>query len=924
MKKTVVSACLAALLPFLCGAGLPPLFDNGATEWKIEVATNAAPAVAFAVEEFTNALMCVSGVAFDVVAPGEGGGHAVRFVAGDAENFADEVVEYRVDGGHLILQGNLPRATLHAAYAFLQRELGVRWLWPGETGAFFPKLEKWAVPASLAFRHTPSVKYRGFHHCGDWRDRAAFNLWQTRNFATIHRHGVAKGEEKYGQYSMISMHNANLNGEKELFAEHPECFCELAGHRSMINICFSSELGAEKVAARLAAQIEGFRRRGAPLDIVSIFPNDNQDYCQCAKCKALGVSTAWFAYYNKVVKILKAKYPDLRFATLAYQGYLDVPDCKIENTEFIEYASHPRCHIHKWGDETCAANVGELKRLKAWCARGDVAVGHYAYEYDAISKHPVFMPFFSMIGDAVETVVQNHLATSIPEVSLSPKGGPDVTAHAVQNRLTQLFYARKMWDVRLTLDDFLADTCRTAFGPAAKPMAEYFRAMDAVWGAQPGRIGLFADGMNVSANLLADDKVRARAAALLAEAEKLAQGDETALRNVLREKILYGQMASYRELRLGNAVAVNLPRLKTGEAFGDALAPWHALVGVKDGTPGGIGARLAWFVSPDPKNNAKTVADKLVAEWRGTDAATLSIAGAGGERYAFWVGKEGKGQRKISDVGVEETTWAPDWTVSTLADRLVFEIPFTAFVNRPVADEAWEVRLSAPGGWAFPQREDVMAKMSFLAAGAVDRPIVYYAGDPRCHRGIPGVRTQGEADGWKVFACTNDAEVAAVAGKAETFMFQVPRGDCVASNTAEVIRAKVRAGGTLLVRSWWSPPLARILGDKSLDVRCEAPKDYPLGERHAKWVMEGDWCKAPWNMEGAVRHGFAPCYMQVPYAPEGWVQYAKMPAQADESRLIPFVSALKYGDGAVIVVGETLGVSHFRLIDNIRRDLGLR
>ena len=64
--------------------------------------------------------------------------------------------------------------------------------------------------------------------------------------------------------------------------------------------------------------------------------------------------------------------------------------------------------------------------------------------------------------------------------------------------------------------------------------------------------------------------------------------------------------------------------------------------------------------------------------------------------------------------------------------------------------------------------------------------------------------------------------------------------------------------------------------------------------------------------------------MQVPDAPEGaWVEYASMPAKDDESKMIPFLSAMRYGDGAIIIVGEMLNVSHFRLIDNIRRDLGL-
>ena len=39
--------------------------------------------------------------------------------------------------------------------------------------------------------------------------------------------------------------------------------------------------------------------------------------------------------------------------------------------------------------------------------------------------------------------------------------------------------------------------------------------------------------------------------------------------------------------------------------------------------------------------------------------------------------------------------------------------------------------------------------------------------------------------------------------------------------------------------------------------------------------------------------------------------------------MIPFVAGIRYGKGAIIIVGETLHVSHFWLIDNIRRDLGL-
>ena len=905
------SLCIAALAAFAASAAVPPLFDNGRTEWKVVVAPDASPIIRYAAEEFTNAIAAVSGVAIPVVSSDEGVEHAVR-ISADKEEWAKERVVYRLEGGDLLFTGNQSRAALHATYAFLDRELGVRWLWPGEDGAFFPARRKWEFPKEFGFDYTPAIWFRGFHHCGDHRGRADFLAWETRNYVNIHRHGNWKHEVKYGHYSMPSMHNANLNGEKELFEEHPECFCLLGGHRSMANICFSSDLGAQKVAERIAADIER-RVKQAPVDIISIFPNDNQDYCQCPSCKAKGVSNGWFEYFNKVVAILRRRFPELRFSTIAYQGYLDPPDCRFDGVEFVEYASHPRCHIHKWDDPDCPSNVRELKRLKAWCARGDVAVGHYAYEYDAVSAHPIFLPFFSMVGDAVEKAAELGLATQIPEVGLSPRTGPDVRAHAVQNRLTILYYARKMWNPSLTLEAFLDDLCRTAFGRAAKPMKEYFLLCDELWAAQKGRIGLFADGMNVSAALLSDDKKRERSAKLLEEAEALvAGGDARSLGNVRRERELYGQWVDYRELRLGTGASFKLPKVEPGERL------------VRDGAP-----KLALMTGKDKEGQVKvsghwTPKTEIVFEVSGAAEAEITLVDAYSERYAFTFRNGEKTQRRVSDVGVEMTTWQPEWTaqVADGGKGLVVRLPAKAFGHEPAAKEQWGVRFVA-GGESYPLRDDMTAKLRLLAAPAAERPIVYYAGDARCFAGIPALRVQAEDDGWRLIPCTNAAELAEAAAKANSYYLHIPDNKAFTPEIAAVIRENVRNGGSLIARSWWTVPLQKIFGDTNLVCVCESPKDYPLTERFPKFIREGDWCKKPWDFERRLRGWFAPCYMLVPYAPAGqWVEYASMPSKKDESRMIPFLAALKYGRGVIILVGETLQISHFNIIDNIRRDLG--
>ena len=889
-------------------AALLPLFENGATQWKVVVAPDAAPCVRFAAQEFTNAVRRVSGASFEIVPSAEGVRHAVR-IGNRGDTWDDEVVEYRLEDGSLLLTGNQPRAALHAVYAFLQRELGVRWLWPGADGEVFPKRDRWTFPEKFGYRHTPSIRYRGFHHCGAWRDRDAFNLWQTRNFSAIHRHGVVRGEEKLGQYSMISTHNADLSSDAKLFAEHPECFAVIDGKRSRLNICFSSDLAAEKVVERIDRDVT--RPRYAKTDILSIFPGDTMDYCQCEACKAKGVSTAWFSFYNKVVDGLRKKHPDIHYATLAYQGYLDVPNCEIRNTDFVEYASHPRCHIHKWGDPACKANVSEMKRMSQWLARADVKVGHYAYEYDAVSRHSHFLPFFSMIADVVDTAVRQKLVTVIPEVGLSPEKGPEERVNSVRNRLTELLYAWKSWDASLTLDRFFDDVTRNAYGPAAGPLCEYLKLMDAAWGKMPGKIGLFADGLNVSANLLADEKVRSRTAELIDEAEKIARasGDGRVLRNVLREKTLYREIVANREFKLGNAVAVNLPRLGKGEKLTADRAPGVPLKDAR-GRDGKIRVRGCWTES------------EIALKWSGASTAAVEFF-VGGARYRFAFANGTPSVRMISDVGIESQTWRPDWKAGKVAEGVVFRIPLSAFAASPLPGESWDARFTADGE-ALPPQADMTVRTTFLQAAAADRPIVYYLGENPSldyrRRQLPGTRAEGESCGWKVLACTNHAELAASVDKADTYFFEIPDKQCVTPEMAEIIRARVKAGGTFLVGGWTDIPLDRFLGDPELKCHPAQPKSFSLGERKAKFVKEGDWCRRPWNFERHLGIRYAPCYMQVFDTP-GAVEYAGMPSAKDESKMVPFISALRYGKGVIILVGEDLSVPHFKLIDNIRRDL---
>ena len=267
-----------------------PFFDGGRTEWKIYLSPQADPTETFAAEELSNALRKISGARFEVIASGEVPQRRA-IIIGDLKNpevqsraaalklapgKVEQIAVYTLDG-RLYLAGNQPRGALYAVYRFLQHELGVRWLWPGPEGEFMPAKKTWSLP-ELKFNYQPPFAYRGFHLCGDWRDVELFREWMARNFINIHRHAAPPQEKRRGFYSMWSSHNVVL--PESLFEDHPEYFAEIGGKRYKSNICFSNP----EVDRLVAAATADYVRKRPFLDILSVFPSDNQDYCRCARC----------------------------------------------------------------------------------------------------------------------------------------------------------------------------------------------------------------------------------------------------------------------------------------------------------------------------------------------------------------------------------------------------------------------------------------------------------------------------------------------------------------------------------------------------------------------------------------------------------------------------------------------------------------
>ena len=939
--------CLAVFIAWAArGAfGGELFFHDGHTDWKIYLSPQAEPTETFAAEELRDALKKISGAEFEVLSSVQVP-DCRAIIIGDLKNpeiqdraaalklrpgKVEQIAVCTLDG-RLYLAGNQPRGALYAVYRFLQHELGVRWLWPGPEGEIMPARKSWPLP-NLKYSYRPAFAYRGFHLCGDWRDVDIFREWMARNFINIHRHAASAQGKRTGFYSMWSSHNVVLPAA--LFDQHPEYFAEIGGKRYKNNICFSHP----EVDKLVAAQMAGYLRKRPSLDILSVFPRDNQDYCCCDRCAEADVSTAWFKFYNRLTDTLKEEFPDLKFATIAYQGYRDVPRCPIRNSEFIEYASYSRCNIHPYGQPGCQRNEDTLRAMLAWQATG-LPIGHYAY--DIYSKNCRFVPFLSVIEDAVRTGRRLGHVAVIPEVSLSPRHGPEVYAHHIQNRLSIYLYARLLWNPDETMTEVLSDWCQTVFGEAATPMLDYYLTVDRAWTAMPIHATILGNALSAAPHLMTDSMQSKAVTALASAEQRLAKIEDPVARDraataLQRERVLFHQWLGLHHMK-ADIQRVNLPLLEQAADFAQTASRAQDFAAAAGDTPSfSTHVRLAWtrkallakWICRDGQIENRTAAaigrDGNIAD---DDSVELVLSsGLTSETWHFAVNSKGTQQDyREGSVGVREDRWNPEWQATTgiTADAWEVEmtIPFVSLGQTPNANETWQARFVRHNGGrqefataVFPQRETVL--LLFSSAHRTDRSLLWWSGAPeRESRRNAALFQEFTEIGWQIHLVDNTEELDAVDDRCNAYWFRHPHGPNKppADYWQKHVAPAVRDGALAVFVSYWGIPLDEYFQDPSLKVKSVSCGKIPLAERTTAFIASGDWSRKPNNLLRGLKSRITPAYGLVPADAEAWTVLATASNGSDTA--YPYLLARRYGKGIIVLGGDDIRLSPARMLEN--------
>ena len=340
--KTILLSLLFFISTEIISDPEKPLIANGKSEGVIVIPAKPDPVEEFAAQELQTYLRKITGVTLPVekgkstARTGYKLGRASGISFGkDAQpdswrsQLKDGFLEIAgVDGPGKETDTRNPAGTLFGVYSYLQNNLGVRWLWPGEDGEYVPhKMELFLSEMN------PSV----FSHqlkavCPNRAGNPELFRWYRRAM--------------HYRENQRELHAGKLQGHAFLFwpakygKTHPEWFALIKGVRNTAKrttMCVSNPALQDEIVRRW---YEFQSKSGRPL-AVNIKENDHQMRCECETCRSWdgpdnrGPTGRYFRYKNvserycrfamEVWKRASKLRPDAQVSFFAYHGNVYAP-----------------------------------------------------------------------------------------------------------------------------------------------------------------------------------------------------------------------------------------------------------------------------------------------------------------------------------------------------------------------------------------------------------------------------------------------------------------------------------------------------------------------------------------------------------------------------------------------------------------------
>jgi len=394
-------------------------------------------------------------------------------------------------GGDVAENGDPVKGTLFGAYEFIERVLGVRWLFPGAHGEVVPQ-RKTLVVGELNERFQPPIQKRKVRNQALTREDTfapvlakwgvTVEAWKAAHDPAIE--GMWFRRMRLGERIQIEGGHAYAGHWEKLGAEHPEWFAlQPDGTRTQKTprerLCKSNPALWDYVAQQRIAEFKA----NPALRTASLAPNDGgaNKFCMCEKCRALdppeapklvndrslidpatklpfpeypALSDRVFTFFNEIAKRVRAEVPDRRLVCYAYSVYRTPP-----------------------------------VRLKA--LEPNLIVGYVGLDLEAIDAWSKIAPQLYIRPNDLGPVIdlglpRNHAVHFAKAVKFC------VEHHAIGfdfdnchgnwsgHGLDYYVLCKALWNPDLDVRATIADYCRAAYGPAAEAMLRYHERLEKI------------------------------------------------------------------------------------------------------------------------------------------------------------------------------------------------------------------------------------------------------------------------------------------------------------------------------------------------------------------------------------------------------------------------------------------------------------
>jgi len=500
---------LVALAIPLAAVGPVTVVEDGRPKASVVVGPNASPQDREAAEELIHYVQEATGARLPFEGSAACGTSILVGLAASPADVAARVRQFPGDGyvirvspgGPVVLAGNGPYGTAYAVYDFLERYLGVRWLWPGELGEVVPalrtlRLQSTSVEMQPAFLMRRLGNFTSFGAPAEsegkkpdqWADYQRTlgieydpeALARTRQWATRSRFG---GPSIKGGHAFGAMVPPKVFGPT-----HPEYYALVNGKRLWDN--YDGKHGAQLCTSnpdvvRLVTEycIRTFDEH-PDWEMISISPNDGGGFCECDQCRSFDtgatavqgrdpeagggrirvITDRIMTFANQVTEGVVRKHPNKKLSILAYSAYRE-PPVRLRIHPSLNIQFHLRANTH-WNP---AAEKKEYAEMLGWSqAAENLGVTEFLIQ-GALADMPRLFP-----DPMARSLKRAH------ELGFRYYGTQAGEGFAT-NGINYYVLSKLLWDPGLDWKQLQREYVETGFGKAAGPITRYFEGFEDRW-----------------------------------------------------------------------------------------------------------------------------------------------------------------------------------------------------------------------------------------------------------------------------------------------------------------------------------------------------------------------------------------------------------------------------------------------------------